>query len=429
MRNISPSLFFLFISFSCMTLCLQAEQQTSSVQKKAETNSVVSFTAKNFEPFTGKITKNKVRLRLQSNYEGPVLRELNRSDYVSVLGETDDFYAIQPPNDMRGYVFRTYVLDNVVEGDRVNVRLKPDREATIVAQLKNGDRIEGVTATTNNKWLEIKLPNTTRFYVAKEYVEKVGDISFKERLDKKRYAASDLLNITDAMSQDQLQKPFDQMGISGIKANYQHIINDYPEFPEITAKAKESLVAIQEAYTTKKLAYLEEQSRLSSSTIEANKKLSAELQAKKKQINHLEQQIEQNKQLGTAPIKSTTQSPPNLAKPHHLPINMSIWLPIEEGLFNSWSIRTGKHTPQEFYEEQKQQGFLLKGIIDPYTRLVKNKPGDYMLLNTASKLPVAFLYSTHINLQDYVGHEVTILVSPRNNNNFAFPAYFVLALE
>lgn len=429
MGNISP-LLTLSIFFSWMAFCLQAETQGEAISapKKPENHfSILSVPAK-FEPFTGKITKSKVRLRLQPNYEGPVLRELNRNDYIVVLGETDDFYAIQPPADLRGYVFRMYVLDDVIEGDRVNIRLKPDREATIIAQLKAGDRVEGTLASTNSKWLEIKLPNTTRFYIAKEYVEEVGDVGFKERLDKKRNAAYDLLNTTDAMSKAEIQKPFDQMAITGIKANYQHIINDYPEFPEIIARAKESLTAIQEAYTAKKVAYLEEKSRLSSSTIEVNKKLNAELQAHKSKINRLEQQIEQNRQFVTV-AQPVIEAHASIKKSHQSPINIATWLPVEEGLFNAWSQQTGRHTPQEFYEEQKQQGFVLKGIIDPYTRSIKNKPGDYMLLNSASKLPVAFLYSTHINLQDYVGHEVSIIVSPRNNNNFAFPAYFVLTLE
>jgi uncharacterized protein YgiM (DUF1202 family) len=298
MRNISPSLLALSIFLSCTPwLQADAEMQVNSISKISNTRSVIpASVAVHFEPFTGKIIKNKVRLRLQSNYDSPVLRELNRNDLVIVLGETEDFYAIQPPADVRGYVFRSYVLDNVVEGDRVNIRLKPDREATIIAQLKAGDHVEGTIASTNNKWLEIRLPNTTHFYIAKEYVEKVGDIGFKERLDKKRDAAYDLLNITDAMSKAEMQKPFDQMSIAGIKANYQHIINDYAEFPEAVAKAKESLAAIQDAYTAKKLAYLEEQSRASSSTIAANKKLSVELQAHKNKINDLELQLEQSRQ-------------------------------------------------------------------------------------------------------------------------------------
>lgn len=428
MRNLSPSFFALSIFFSMTTLGLQAENEpaTTPVAKKSEARPAASVVSTKFEPFTGKVTKGKVRMRLQSNYEGPVLRELNRNDYVVVLNETDDFYAIQPPADLRGYIFRTYVLDNVVEGDRVNVRIKPDREATILAQLKSGDRIEGIVAPTNNKWLEIKLPNTTRLYVAKEYVEKVGDVGFKERLDKKRDAAYDLLNTTDAMSKTELQKPFEQMSIVGIKANYQHIINDYPEFPEALTKAKEGLTAIQEAYTAKKVAYLEEQSRLSSTTIEANKQLNAQLQVHRDKINNLEQQIEQTRQF-TPVVQSETSS--SSKKPSQVPVNMSAWIPVEESLFHEWSQKTGINNPQNFYMEQQQQGFVLRGVIDPYTRPIKNKPGDYMLLNPASKLPVAFLYSTHINLQDYVGHEVSVVVSPRNNNNFAFPAYFVLTIE
>lgn len=433
MRNISPSLLALSLFVSCVTPCLQAETETkeeSTYPQKTENQQLrrAPPVLTRFDSFTGKITKPKVRLRLQPNYEGPVLREMNPDEYVIVLGETEDFYAVQPPDDFHGYVFRTYVLDNVIEADRVNIRLKPDREATIIGQLKSGDRINGTPAADNHKWLKIKLPSKTRFYIAKEYVDRAGDVGFKERLDKKREAAYHLLNTTDAMSKIEMQKPFDQMGITGIKANYQHIINDYAEFPEAVAKAKESLITIQEGYTAKKLAYLEEQARLSSTTAEANKKLNAELKAQKSKISHLEQQIEQERHLA-AVVQPIVEVPHGMKKPTQIPINMSIWLPVEERLFNTWAQQTGHHNPQDFYNEQKQQGFVLRGIIDPYTRSVKNKPGDYMLLNAASKLPVAFLYSTHINLQDYVGHEVSLLVSPRNNYNFAFPAYFVLTIE
>lgn len=431
MRNILPSLLAISTFLFCFNSFLYAETEAEgdlTPKKKTETSTPSPVVVKKFEPFTGKITKNKVRVRLQSNYEGPIIREMNRGDLLLILGETDEFYAIKPPDESRGYVFRTYILDNVVEGERVNIRLQPDRDATIIAQLKTGDRIEGNPAQANNKWLEIKLPHSTRFFIAKEYVEKVGDIGFKDRLDQKRNAAYDLLLTTDAMSKSEMMKPYNQMGITGIKANYQHIINDYQEFPEIITLAQESLNAIQNAYTAKKIAYLEEQSRHSSSTIEVNKKLSVELQAHRNKINDLEQQIEQNKQ--------TTVSQPALEqpiysskKPSQLPVNMSTWIPVEEALYNEWTAQPGKNNPQDFYEEQKEKGFVLRGIIDPYTRPLKNKPGDYMLLNSSSKLPVAFIYSTHINLQDYVGHEVSITVTPRNNNNFAFPAYFVLAIE
>ncbi|MFI0435794.1 MAG: SH3 domain-containing protein [Parachlamydiaceae bacterium] len=427
----STTLLALSLFFPCLNGGLEANPEIKEgvPLKKVEKQQRPHLPAPSkFEAFTGKITKTKVRLRLQPNYEGPVLREMNPDEYVVVLGETDDFYAIQPPDDFRGYVFRTYVLDHIVEADRVNVRLKPDKDATIIGQLKTGDRVEGIQAPDHNKWLEIKLPNKTRFYIAKEYIDRAGDAGFKDRLDKKREAALNLLATTDGMSQAEVQKPFEQISITGIKANYEHIINDYPEFPDTIAKAKASLASIQELYKTKKLHYLEEQSRLSTSTAEMNKKLSAELEAHKTKINDLQQQVEQRKQISN-PVQLNSETYYGAKKPNQIPLNMSIWIPVEEKLLNDWAQQTGKQTAQEFYDNQKQQSFFLKGIVDPYTRSVKNKPGDYMLLNPSSRLPVAFLYSTQVNLQHYVGHEVTLLVSPRDNYNFAFPAYFVLSVE
>jgi hypothetical protein len=50
-----------------------------------------------------------------------------------------------------------------------------------------------------------------------------------------------------------------------------------------------------------------------------------------------------------------------------------------------------------------------------------------MLLN--GNIPVAYLYSTQVNLNTLLGKQVNLQVSPRYNNNFAFPAYFVLGVE
>ena len=137
-----------------------------------------------FEPFTGKISKSKVRLRLQPNYDGQVIQELNQGDIYIILEETEDFFAVKPSSDFKAYVFRTFVLDNVIEGNRVNVRLKPDLDALVIAQMNSGDRVEGTVHSANPKWLEINMPESARFYVAKEYVEKIGDGNYLARLEK-----------------------------------------------------------------------------------------------------------------------------------------------------------------------------------------------------------------------------------------------------
>jgi hypothetical protein len=424
MSTIRPSL----LTLCCLVLnifTLQGEDTSPSsspspvgVHKKHP--QTVSF----FEPFTGKVLKNKVRLRLQPSFEGAILREFNRNDLVIAVGELDDFYAVEPPADMKAFVFRTYILDHVVEGSNVNVRLKPDLEAPVVAQLHSGDRIEGGIIDPNHpKWLQIKIPTNVQFYIAKDYIEKVGDKHFMTRLEKKREEVSRLLSTTEEMHKNEMHKPFDQVGIEGIKANYAQIIHHYTEFPELGERAKERLAALQEEYTAKKLAHLENQSRASSSTQEVNKKLAAELQVHKTKLALLEKQLGKQHHLAS----TTPTVPPE--KPQQLPVNMVTWVPVEEDLLKNWVKEGGLNNPEDFYGEQKKEAFVLRGMIDAYHRPVKNKPGDFMLVNPSSKLPIAFLYSTCVNLQEYVGREVSVLVSPRSNNNFAFPAYFVFNIE
>ncbi|MBA2727993.1 MAG: hypothetical protein H0U49_07460 [Parachlamydiaceae bacterium] len=60
---------------------------------------------------------------------------------------------------------------------------------------------------------------------------------------------------------------------------------------------------------------------------------------------------------------------------------------------------------------------------------MKNKPGDFLLLSSISNLPIAYLYSTAVNLQDKLGRIATVQVVKRPNNNFAFPAYYVIFVE
>lgn len=423
-RSITPLFFALAYIAPISYSILQAEM--------AEANHLAlqqSRTAQTSESFTGKILKNRVRLRLQPNLDGPVLRELSRDQLVVVLGETDEFYAIQPLSDMKAFIFRTYVLDNVVEGSRVNVRLQPDLDAPVIAQLNSGDHVNGEIYPSNTKWIQIQIPESARFYVAKEYIEKIGDARYLARMEKRKEDVSHLLQTTKAVSDAEMQKPFEKINLTGIVANYKRVILDYKDFPEIGIKADELLKALQEAYTDKKIAYLEYQAQHASNSLEKkNKELIEEINAQKRKLSQFEQRIQKDK-IAEAEGAQHQMEAVQRKYSSQLPYHMIARIPAEEALFKEWSTKTGNDDPAAFYQDQKQQAFSIKGTIDHYNRPIKNKPGDFMLLNTDSKLPIAFLYSTQINLQDYIGHEVTLWVVPRPNFNYAFPAYFVLTLE
>lgn len=399
------------------------ESDVATPQQVAD-RQIVESPAAPFSPFTGKVTKNKVRLRLQPNLESPILKELAQNDMLIVIGETEDFYAVQPPAGLKSYVFRTYILDNVVEASRVNVRLEPDMDAPIIAQLRAGDRINGNVSALNSKWLEIAPPSGARFYVSKDYIEKLGDPSVMATIERRRDEVNMLLSTTHLTSQAELQKAFPEINLEGVYANLNKIIREYASFSEQVSRAKELLSSIQDNYLQKKIAFLEAKTKIVQEDWQTkNSQLNDQVKAQQQKVSTLEQQLK--KTGGGVPF--VAQSRPN----NGLSDKMSAWLPVEQSLYETWAAQSlnGNKTQDDYYQELAQSAVPLRGLIEPYSRVIKNKPGDYVLVNQSNHLPIAYLYSTQLNLQDKVGHEVTIYGSPRDNHGFAFPAFFVLSVD
>lgn len=346
------------------------------------------------KPFTGKITRNKVRLRLQPNLDSPILREFSKGDLLIVLGESGDFYAVKAPEEMKGYVFRTFVLDDVVEGNNVNIRFEPDLEATVIGQLAKGTQISGTISPLNSKWLEIRLPETAQFFVSKEYIENIGDAQMLGKLRLRLDEVTALLAQAQGTAQDELQKPFDQINLDPVYIRLNKVINQFTDFPDQVAKAKDVMNQIQDAYLQKKIAYLE---------------------ARANGYN-------------PSPSQDAPKAPAPTPDPGVTP-KMAAWIPVEAVFYEDWAKQNGNASIEDYYAQQRQQAVILTGVIEPYIRSVRNKPGDYVLVSKATRLPSAFLYSTKVNLENKVGQEVTLIATPRQNFNFAFPAFYVLAVE
>jgi hypothetical protein len=294
-----------------------------------------------FSPFTGKVKAKKVRLRSNADLESRVVKELSRNDLIVIVGEKGDFYSVEPPAGIKAYVFRSFVLDGVVEGNRVNVRLEPSLDAPVISHLNSGDRIKGVISSLNNKWYEITPPAGTRFYVAKDYIESVGGPEMKAQIDKRRMGAEQLLDAATLLSQAEMKKSYREMDIERIKHNYQTVISDYSEFPELADKAKDALTGLQEEYTQRKIAYLEDKAD------------------------------------GKVSIEELRSSKPEVAL--NPTDRMKMWEPVEESLYLSWASRNEDRSLDEFYENQRQEAQVVSGVIEPYSALVKRKPGDYVL--------------------------------------------------
>lgn len=341
-----------------------------------------------FAPFTGKITGRKVRMRAAPDLESHVIRELIKNDLISVVGEDANFYAIEPPSGIKAFVFRSFILDGQIEGHRVNVRLHPDLEAPVIAHLNTGDKISGAISADNHKWLEIEPPANTRFYISKDFVQYMGGPEVKVQLDKRRETVEQMIDATALLSKAELRKSFREMDIKRITRNYQTIISEYTDFPEYVELAKAELTKIQEIYLEKKISYLEEK-------------------------------------IGDEALQELDTQEEDLFT--NANDRMKMWQPVEEAIYLTWTHMNESRPMGEFYADERLAAVELSGIVEVYSSPVKNKPGDYILRNNG--LPVAYLYSTEVNLHEYLGKRVSILGSPRDNHNFAFPAYFVHSAE
>lgn len=353
---------------------------------------VVETPARVFAPFTGKVRAKKLRLRVNPELDGYIIKELNKDDLLSVIGEKGDFWAVEPLADSKAYIFRSFVLDNTVEGNHVNLRLEPSLEAPIIGHMNSGERVEGTISPLNNKWLEITPPKSIQFYVSKEYVENVGGPEVKVEFEGRQAKVQELLDTTALLVKAELSKPFVEMDIERLAKNYHVIINEYSDFTQFAEQAKSELAALNETYLMRKIDYLE------------------------------------RKASGTDDLVAAEEGSEEIKLSDAATDKMKLWEPIEESLYLTWARLNEDRNMHEYYDEQKLNSVMLTGIVESYNAAVKNKPGCY-ILRDERELPIGYLYSTNVNLDNYIGKKITMTASPRPNNNFAFPAYFVYEVE
>ncbi len=373
---------------------IQSQEVEASNFKPAPSIKSESF----FQNFTAKVRGKKVRMRLHADLESYVVQEVNKDELFVVVGEKNGFWAVEPPENTKAYVFRSFILDNVVEGNRVNVRLEPDLEAPVIAHLNSGEHIQGTPSEINSKWLEIAPPSNTCFYIAKEFLDKVGGPEFKKQMAKRKKNVDQLLESTNLLAKSELLKPFEQMDIDRLSQSYRAIAQDYNDFPEYVLKANEALAYLQDTYIQKKIAFLESKANLAPA---------------QEQNASLEEAIAFSEPEAQSDGKATEK--------------MKMWEPVEEAIFLSSAFVNQSKDLQEYYEIQKTSAVPLTGILEAYNDPVKRKPGNYILRQ--NDVPVAYLYSTKVNLERFLGKKISLQASPRDNNNFAFPAFFVLSVD
>jgi uncharacterized protein YgiM (DUF1202 family) len=396
-------------SLSLLTVCLTLNLEATTAKN---TSTATVKKADQLKPFTGKISANKVRLRIKADLDSPILRQMNKNELLLVVGEEGDFYAVEPPKDTKAYVFRSYILDDTVEANRVNIRLEPHPDAPVIGQLEAGNKVKGQVCALNHKWLEIAAPSHTRFYVSKEFLIHAGPADFLATMERRKSQVEELLNSAFLLAETECKKPYTEMSPSSAIDKFQTVLTQFADFPEAALQAKEALALLKDTYLNKKIAYLESKAELSPTAKE-------ELISKHKQENS---QLFADTKINPDPNLWNKRQPKK-----ELTDAARLWDTLEESLFLSWTAFHSGKKLDDFYEEQKANAAALSGTIEHYNADIKDKPGNFLL--RCNDKPVAYLYSTQVDLEQYIDQNVTVMVSPRPNNHFAFPAYFVFGVQ
>ncbi len=358
-------------------------------------NTSITSEQENFIPFTGVVKGNKVRIRTAPKLDSSILKEVSVGDLLPIVGETENFYSIQPSSDIKGYVFRTFIINGIVEGDQVNVRAAPSTLSPILYKLHKGDFVTVYEEKGN--WVEIELPSTCFFYISKEFIEKKGDISLINEINDQIKLANDLLKKAVAVAEKELKKPLSHVNLEEIYQNITSIREgNFKNLPGIEEKVESELEKIQQLFLNKKE---EENQKLSSSTISYEKsKLS-------KHLRRID------------PIKKSPMS--------------KNYEDIEESLYKLWLIDLPSDSPlssmDDFYKSEHKKHKTLIGTLETYPYVIKNAPGQFILKNNSRS--IAFLYSTKVDLNEFLNKEIKIIGLPRPNNYFAFPSFFVTSVE
>lgn len=385
-----------------------------------ESPTEITATSAAFTPFTGEIKGNRVRLRVAPHTDSSVIRELSKGDLVAVIGEKKDYYVVSVMDGMKGYVFRTFILDNTIEGEQVNVRSEPSTSAPILSRLSRGTQVSLTQNQTPGKWLEIELPSQCVLYVAKNFVTNKGPVEIYKQQEQQKKLALNLLEQAQDFAKVELQKDIDEIDLEAIYKKINLLQDEeFKHVPNLTQRIHKTLEEVQDAYLTKSMEHAQKapapskpvaQETTSSQTTITK---AHEATAPKTMGSLLSRHIRKQIAVKTSPSLKGRET-------------------LENSLFKIWVSmqpqgKTGNLTLDDFYKDEQKKQLVLTGEIEPYAHVVKNNPGDFLLKN--GEATVAFLYSTKIDLSQWVGKKISITCLPRPNNCFAFPAYYVTHIK
>ena len=382
------------------TASLSGQVEVPSEAKNSQTPPPAPPIIAESDVFTGKVCVHCAALRATPTGQSLPVFECERALLVRVTGSDGEFYQITPPDGLKAYIARKFIVDGRVHGQHVNLRARPNTESAILGQVNDQEKVETKPLAKAPDWLEIPYPADRKLYIRKDLVTRVGDATAYSALQSQQSQIAENLKTAHAMvlqAREQFQQKVPEpTSWDKIQNAYEKALKLALSSPAFTEIAHDIVQEQQVAFCDYQKWFLESKSPPQPQEIDQSKE-NQEVKSSSKPLAAL----------STAPTR---------------------WTRVEQMRLEQWLDAHPEKTESHYWHEQEQQSQRLEGTLAPYVRSdLRQKPGDFLLYN--SDIPIAYLYSAQLKLADLEGKACKLRVVKRDDLGFALPAYCVIAVE
>jgi len=148
-----------------------------------------------FPGFPGKVNSSSINVCADSTLNSAVICVLNKNDLVEVVAEFFEWYKIRLPKSAPSYIKKRFVacVDDIAKdpcrngrviNSRVNIRLKPDENSSILGKLNKTDPV--VIIGQDKGWYKIEPILSSFGWIHKKFVDKLPEPPLPETANPER---------------------------------------------------------------------------------------------------------------------------------------------------------------------------------------------------------------------------------------------------
>ncbi len=146
-------------------------------------------------PLSGQINHGPVNVRSGANTNFEIVSKLSQGEKIVVLGKSYEWYKIQLPLRSNAFIRADYIKEmgdhgGEIVGSKVNIRSKPDSNASVLGQLSKGDVVK-LTQKAND-WWQIQPPSGTVAWVHSSFVD-LSNVPVPDDALRKPLKAEDMI--------------------------------------------------------------------------------------------------------------------------------------------------------------------------------------------------------------------------------------------